>query len=225
MFVERFSPLNSSHYVTISLLAALLFGPNSASAIQNDTQSTGCPMVGPEQRLSDTTGSIGFMANFRGTKDSIASVAKELLQRAMVRKAQFHCEAECQPRMSEVIYRVEPIAFQPRSKQRPECLQLEQDTATAPFEFGELSFTALDDLNDWIMDFSRGKGVEGKKLYRQCSSNCSPRYTFRIRGSQSTRYWITVEVLCGLARDKSNKRYALSTAIRLDCDTTSDVNY
>lgn len=158
------------------------------------------------------------MANFRGTKDSISSVAETLLQQATTSNSRSNdCPKGCQTRDSEIIYRVAPIAFQPHSNQRPECLKLEQQTTVTPFEFSEKTFATLDDLNRWIMDFSRGKGAEGKKLYRLCSSNCSPRYTFHIRGSDIGHYRIAAKVLCGLARDRSNKQYALSTALKLNC--------
>ena len=210
-----------SYYVTISLAVAVTIVPRTGSANPVTTPITQCASAEEEQRLSNTTASIGFMANFRRSSNSISVVAGRLMEQAMTKSTELACPDGCERAGSHVIYRVAPTAFQSRSKQRSECLQLDRQTAEEPFQFGELKFATLDELNNWITGFSRGNGVEGKKLYRQCGSNCSPRYTFRIQTSQTGSYALTAEVHCSLARDRSSNRYALSTALSLDCNATS----
>ena len=59
-------------------------------------------------------------------------------------------------------------------------------------------------------------GEDGKLLYERCYSNCSPRYTFLI-AEHTSGYAVRTEVHCGLARDRSNDRYRISTALRRSC--------
>ncbi len=119
------------------------------------------------------------------------------------------CPVGCATAQATIIYKVLPTAFLDQTEQREVCLKFERDTTESPLRFAEKRFISLDDLNQWIMDFSRGKGPEGKDLYRLCSSNCSRRDTFFINNNG------------GLARDRKNQRYNLSTSLRTRCANNS----
>ncbi|MFT4564973.1 MAG: hypothetical protein ACI9BW_004743, partial [Gammaproteobacteria bacterium] len=117
---------------------------------------------------------------------------------------------------SEVVYRVEPTVFLAESEQQAMCLTLEDQTKLEPLHFGGKEFESVDKMNDWLMEFSQGRGDDGKSLYAQCGGNCSPRYTFRISQSGG-KLRVEADVLCGLARDKKGDLYAVSTAIERRC--------
>ena len=179
-----------------------------------------CPRVLPEEPLATEYGSAGIMKNLAETDDSIRAVAARLLEQALndeSRHPSGGCSADCpDDGVAEVIYRVAPMAFLPRAEQNDICLRFEDETSENPMRFNPPAFADFDALNTWITDFSQGKGSDGKALYERCSSNCSPRYTFVI-GDAADGYEVEAAVLCGLARDRSNDQYLISTALRRSC--------
>ncbi len=178
----------------------------------------GCSQHLTDKPLAEAVGPVGVLANLRGAPDSIRAVAKRLLAQALNDGARDgdDCRGCAQVPMS-VVYRVAPIAYIDDVRQREVCLNLEEQTTKSPFVFEKKRFGTVDELNEWIMNFSRGKGTDGKELYRLCSSNCSPRYTFLINGGYQSGFSVESKVLCGRARDRSNRRYSLSTALRPHC--------
>jgi len=179
-----------------------------------------CPRVLPEEPLATEYGSAGIMKNLAETDDSIRAVAARLLEQALTDQSR-HPSNGCTPDcpddgVAEVIYRVAPMAFLPRAEQNEICLRFEDETSENPMRFTPPAFADFDALNTWITDFSQGKGADGKALYERCSSNCSPRYTFVI-GDVANGYEVEAAVLCGLARDRSNDQYLISTALRRSC--------
>jgi hypothetical protein len=204
------------------LLLALGWPPESVWSLEIEQTIDACAAPLTEVRIGDKFGSAGMLANLRGSSDSIRAVAKELLDAALRDESQASCPASCEDSHTEVIYRVAPTMFLDTSRQRSECLRLEQRTSESPFDFAAQRFTTLDELNEWMMDFARGKGAQGRELYRLCASNCSPRYTFRIRGSHELGFTVASEVLCGLARDRSDTRYSLSSSVQLHCQNATE---
>lgn len=170
-----------------------------------DTQRVSCP----EELVATERGSVGFMKNLAESPDSIKAIADKQL------RAAFSADADATEK--RVRYRVEPLVFIPTSEQKSRCLILEEQTQVHPLEFEPQSFESISKLNDWIMDFSRGQGEDGKKLYEQCNLNCSPRYTFDIVKS-STNFNVSTLVHCGLGRDTSSDQYQLSTSIITSCE-------
>ena len=79
------------------------------------------------------------------------------------------------PGVAEVIYRVAPAAFLPQAEQNEICVRHESETTANPLRFGPPTFVNFTELNSWISDLSQGRGSDGKRLYEQCGSNCSPR--------------------------------------------------
>lgn len=176
---------------------------------------------GDETPLMEEKGSAGIMYNLAEHPKSIRAVAAKLLSAALdstAAKVPPACAAGCTPAKDpEVIYRVAPAAFLPKAKQQALCLGLEQETQSAPLNFSAQEFNTVDELNSWVMEFSQGRGPEGLKLYAQCGGNCSPRYTFVIApGASGLR--VQTQVICGLARDRENDDYDVSTALRKRCE-------
>lgn len=188
----------------------------------DDDQPTGanCPSFPHEIALDSELGSIGFMKNMAEHPESIRAVAARLLTEAMQTrefKEPRECGVTCAtPPHSDVIYRVDPTVFLPEEKQHALCLNLEEQTKLKPMRFGNKEFDSIEKLNDWIMEFSQGRGDDGKLLYKQCGENCSPRYTFYI-AKDAEKLNIRADILCGLARDKKSDQYAVSTSIRWQC--------
>jgi len=165
------------------------------------------------------------MYNLAEHPKSIRAVATKLLAAALdspAIKDPPRCAAGCAPaRAPQIVYRVAPVAFLPPSEQQALCVTLERDTARHPLAFQPQEFKTVEDLNAWVMEFSQGRGEEGRKLYEQCGGNCSPRYTFLIaQGKDGLR--LDTTVVCGLARDRASDEYSVSTAVRSRCevDTT-----
>lgn len=179
-----------------------------------------CPRTLAEEPLATEFGSAGIMKNLAETPDSIRGVASRLLEQALTVESRKHapgCSSECPDAgVAEVIYRVAPAAFLPRPEQNEICLQYEDTTAINPLRYTPSKFADFAAMNTWISDLSQGRGDDGKHLYEQCGSNCSPRYTFVIADADDG-YAVRAEVLCGLARDKTDDRYLISTALRRSC--------
>jgi hypothetical protein len=145
-------------------------------------------------------------------------VAKKNLDDALTSDLKLTCPDGCEKTGADIIYRAAPSAYMEQKKQRAICIELERQTTAAPLQFARRHFESLEEMNDSLMLFSRGKGAQGKDLYQRCGSNCSPRYTFHIRDLQHSGLSVAAEVVCGLARDRSNKHYQLSTSRQVRCE-------
>ena len=177
---------NMSKARTLLALSALLL-PATTPAIDpsGDTLAHAheCPDRGEETPLASEVGSAGFMHNLAYHPKSIRAIAQRLLEDALNGN---HEEArDCAPgcdgaERSEIVYRVSPTDFLAQEDQRAVCLRFETETKGNPMRFESKAFDTIDAVNNWIMDFAQGLGEDGARLYEQCSSNCSPRYTFLI---------------------------------------------
>ena len=179
-----------------------------------------CTRDAREAPIATATGSVGIIKNLTEDPSSIRAVAGRLLSNALggdSKSADPVCDAACEQRaQAQIVYRVAPITFLAAEQQRDVCRQFEAETSSHPLTFDQREFRSVAELNDWIMEFSQGRGPDGKLLYERCSSNCSPRYTFLI-AEQNSGYAVKAEVLCGLARDKASDVYRVSTAMRRSC--------
>ena len=193
----------------------------SADSLDDDDVSLNDSCTVPQTTALDSElGSVGFMKNIAEHPESIRAVAKRLLTKAVetpVFKKPPQCTGSCEGTLqSQVIYKVEPTLFLAEDKQQAMCLELEEQTRDEPMHFGDKHFEAIEKLNDWLMEFSQGRGDDGRTLYQQCGANCSPRYTFYI-SQNGHKLTVSADVLCGLARDRKGDMYAVSTAIRWQC--------
>jgi hypothetical protein len=203
----------------ILMLAATLAWATAAADDLDGTVAE-CRAPGAEVPLANELGSAGFMLNLAAHPDSITAIAGRLLEEALSDET-VAATAECRPdcpaaTVSEVVYRVAPTVFLAEGEQNAVCLRFERETEHAPLRFDTREFATVEALHEWIMDFSQGRGEDGRALYERCSSNCSPRYTFVI-AERPDGYAVKTEVLCGLARDRAEDRYRISTALRRTC--------
>lgn len=218
------------HY-GIYFCATLLWGASTllsltlplAHAEEQATISGTCAQNPTDQAMASRFGSVALFANLRSTPDSVRAVAKQMLSQALEKTStgDVDCPAGCEATQATIVYKVLPTGYLDQAKQRDVCLKYERDTTESPLRFAEKRFNSLDELNQWVTDFSRGRGAEGKELYRLCASNCSPRYTFFIQNNGDQDFRVESEVVCGLARDRKNKRYSLSTSLRSRCANSS----
>ena len=200
-----------------NLCADLIDEPEESIAAPSD-----CVGGLSETALDSELGSVGFMKNIAEHPESLRAIAKRLLGNAVESdafKLAPACGAACaSPPKAQIVYKVEPTVFLPEDEQQPLCLTREAETAAQPMRFARHDFPSLAKLNDWIMEFSQGRGEDGKALYEQCGGNCSPRYSFYIE-QDGSKLSISADVLCGLARDKKSDQYLVSTAVRWQCPT------
>lgn len=185
-----------------------------------DATPPGCEGGIAQTALDSELGSVGFMKNIAEHPESLRAIAKRLLATAVESDAFKRapaCGDECaSPPRARIVYKVEPTVFLPEAEQQALCLNLEDETTAKPLSFPRREFPSLAKLNDWIMEFSQGRGEDGKALYAQCGGNCSPRYSFYIEQADGTLS-ISADVLCGLARDKKSDQYLVSTAVHWQC--------
>ncbi len=205
--------------IHVFILALAIF-PVASQASDVGVSPMDCAPPGPETPIATETGSVGIIKNLAEDPSSIRAVAGRLLTNALTsdgKNPSTACDEACAQRAkSQIVYRVAPTAYLADDQQRDVCRKFENETTGHPLTFDQHEFRSVDELNEWIMAFSQGRGEDGRLLYELCSSNCSPRYTFLI-AEQNSGYAVKAEVLCGLARDKSNDVYRVSTAFRRTC--------
>ena len=83
------------------------------------------------------------------------------------------------------------------------------ETEKTPIIFSDKKFSSFEELNNWIADFSQGKGEEGKELYSICDKSCSPQYIYNIEKVENNLLKVDAIVICGLVRDKNDNMYNL----------------
>ena len=150
-----------------TLLSAMLVLSTITFAVERPADADNCNNNIVDQALDSRFGSVALFANLRNTPDSIRAVAKQMLSQALeeTSTSAATCPAGCVTAQATIIYKVLPTAFLDQTKQREVCLKFERDTTESPLRFAAKRFTSINELNEWIMDFSRGKGPEGKELY------------------------------------------------------------
>lgn len=194
--------------------------PDAATVESPPPAAHACDAAPVEVPLANEFGSVGFAYNIAEHPKSIRAVAARLLSKALDEQttAQLpECAEDCrEQRLSQVVYKVAPTQFLAADQQQELCVRLDQETTARPLKFGTRQFASVTELNDWITAFSQGRGADGKRLYAQCGANCSPRYTFLI-SKVKTNLTVEAQVQCGLARDRANDQYSVSTAMRTTC--------
>ncbi len=183
-------------------------------------QGKACASGAVDVPIANEPASAGIMYNLAEHPKSIRAVAGRLLNDALEKQqspaAGLAC-ADCKtPERPRIVYRVAPVHFLHAREQNAVCLRLDTQTRKRPFEFAPRRFATVTELNDWVMEFSQGRGKEGQELYRLCSANCSPRYQFEI-AQDADGLSVDTQVQCGSARDRASDEYAVSTALRVGC--------
>ncbi len=131
--------------------------------------------------------------------------------------ADFACPAGCKPADKPTIqYQTIPNKYRSDYSDEAKCKKLLEQTKKVPIEYKDRKFDSIDSLASWYGDFSQGSGGDGADLYAKCDGDCSPQYRTTIRAEKSG-YSLDASVICGEARDKSDNKYKLSSALRWSC--------
>lgn len=163
--------------------------------------------------LTTEIASAGFLANLSNRADSIRATSKRMLDDA-IRTAKPSASAQ------QIVLKSIPELSKKTDPDDQMCKRLETETMKAPLEFNGKHFASTDELTDWIMDFTQGKGDDGKSLYKQCPGKCSPQYTWWIDPGE-TGLMVNARVVCGLPRDRDGNKYHLSIALAPSCPSVA----
>jgi len=153
--------------------------------------------------------SAGFLSNLGDRADSIRATSKRMLESAIE-------TARSEESAQRIIFKSTPELSTKTHSDDQMCERLEKATTKAPLEFNDKRFASIDELTDWIMDFTQGKGTDGKSLYEQCPGKCSPQYTWWIDPDKSGLK-VKARVVCGLPRDRGGNKYQLSITLVASC--------
>ena len=164
------------------------------------------PTVTP---LATETASAGYLSNLTNRADSIRAASKRMLDSAIE-------TARSGATVQRVIFKSIPELSAKTDADDQMCERYETATMKEPLEFDDKRFASVDELTDWIVDFTQGKGADGESLYDQCPGKCSPQYTWWI-DSAGTDLIVEARVVCGPPRDRDGNKYRLSTALAASC--------
>ncbi|NIM28286.1 MAG: hypothetical protein GTO67_14865 [Gammaproteobacteria bacterium] len=167
-----------------------------------------CSAASEVTPLASQAASAGYVSNVLNRDGSIRSVSHDMLSRALE-------SARSKQPIAWVVFTSMPEIAALSNEDRM-CADLERATRINPLKFEDRRFESADELTNWIMDFTQGKGADGRSLYEQCPGNCSPRYTWWIEPRQSNLK-VDAWVVCGQPRDRSSNRYQLTTSLASDC--------
>jgi hypothetical protein len=195
-------------YVWIFALSA------GSVAVAADDSAKACaasPTVSP---LAAKTASAGYLSNFTNRAGSIRAVSKSMLNSAIE-------AAKTDKPGRQIVFKSIPQLSAKADSDDPMCERLEKQTSEKPIEFNDKRFATVDDLNDWIMNFTQGEGADGKSLYEQCPGNCSPQYTWHIEPANGDLN-VNARVVCGPPRDRDSDAYNLSIGLADACPKKSE---
>ena len=161
--------------------------------------------------LATEIASAGFLSNLGNRADSIRATSKRMLDNAIGTAT-----SDASPQ--RIVFKSIPELSRKADSDDQMCERLEKATMKAPLEFNDKRFASIDELTDWIMGFTQGKGEDGKSLYEQCPGKCSPQYTWWIVPDK-TDLLVEARVVCGAPRDRDGNKYHLSIALAASCPT------
>lgn len=151
-----------------------------------------------DKEIGRVVATASTWSNLRNSEGSLKYETGRLLKAALPEDAE-----------GSVILSSTPSKFLESYSDQQYCKEKFDETRTAPITYKGRTFSDIDELQDWIGEFSQGDGKEGKDLYRKCDRSCSPRYKYRIERLKDGPYKIDAEVVCGPARDKDDNTYEL----------------
>lgn len=192
------------------MVAGLAFAlPATAGEAPGVEHGRECSPSPDVTELASETASAGYVSNILNRNGSIRSISNRMLSHALT-------SARSREPMQWVVFTSTPdVANNPDGGDRM-CTDLEKATKSDPLKFENKRFATADELTDWIMDFTQGKGADGKSLYEQCPGKCSPRYTWWIE-PQQPGLKVDAWVVCGQPRDRSSNTYHLTTGLARAC--------
>ena len=165
-------------------------------------------------------GSAGVMYNLAEHPTSIRAVAKKLLSAAVASATVAQgtpCVGACGGRAApRILFRVTPSAYLPMAQQQALCHQMVRQTQARPLHYGPHTFPNVAAFDAWLMEFSQGRGSDGRLLYQQCGGDCDPSFTFNVKPDAQSLA-VDTAVVCGYARDRKFDNYRLSTTLLAGC--------
>lgn len=178
------------------------FGPAMGDVKQCNPSPIGSP-------VTTETASAGYLANLTNRAGSIRAASKTMLTGAIE-------TARSDESGRRIIFKSIPqLATKPGTDDQM-CERYEKATSKEPLRFDDKRFASVDDLTDWIMDFTQGNGADGKSLYQQCPGKCSPQYTWWIDPGENDLL-VEARVVCGLPRNRDSDKYQLSIELVASC--------
>jgi hypothetical protein len=184
-----------------------------------------CEKVEIEIPLETFSATAGSWDNFRENPGSISFESKRMLASGVAKlkaakvPAGFSCPATCViPQTAKLKFSSTPEQFVAEYSDQPKCDQLFKNTKGSPLKYPGQSFDTVELFATWFSEFSQGSGKEGKDLYRKCDGSCSPQY-LTLLSPHEQGYTVDAAAVCGPARDKSQNRYILATAIVWQCSS------
>lgn len=173
--------------------------------------------------IAEVVATAGTWANARNSEGSVRFESGRLLKSAEVGLAaatppENCCDGTCVvAKIPQIVLRSTPATFLSEYGDKELCAQYLEKTKVTPLSYGDKVFPSMEALNDWVRDFSQGKGADGEDLYRRCSGACSPQYEYVIEKNHQGLS-VDANAICGPARDKSDNQYRLETAYRWTCE-------
>ena len=207
--MRRFS---SSAALPTGLFGCLLSGVMTAFAAGEKTgidDFKECVSAPEIKLLASETASAGYVTNILSRPGSIRVASNRMLTSALD-------TAKSKQPTPLIIFTSTPELSKKSGEDDQMCARHQKDTEKHPLEFEDKHFATADELTEWIMDFTRGKGEDGKSLYELCPGNCSPRYTWWIEPMTSGMK-VRSHVVCGLPRDRDGNKYHLTIALAPAC--------
>lgn len=199
--------------VTMAAAFALACGLCAPAAVASGAEAEQkCTSSSNATQLSNEMASAGVIANMTNRSNSIQAVSHRLLTGAID-------SARSKKPEQIVIFTSIPELSKKTTGDDQMCARHEQTTKKQPIEFNDIHFESTEALTDWIMDFTQGKGSDGKSLYEQCPGECSPQYTWWIEPQTASNLNVQARVVCGMPRDRSSDSYRLTTALAPACSS------
>lgn len=216
---------DSNHQRSIVITSAflcLLFFPAPVSALPTSS----CQQQYFEIPLGTKVATASFFANFWGSKGSVSYELKKIFDSAdkqlnRLEQPDNLCSAECDlPKHPSMYFSSVPLKVLENYSDHAHCEKHFKKTSTTPIHYYRSDFRDVGQLMDWIEDLARGSGREGRDLYSKCDKSCSPRYFYRItkQRSENANYRVSVNIICGHARDKDDNNYRLKHSFRWLCE-------
>ena len=147
-------------FLALSCCVAAGSASGDGGASQCGAQAEGTP-------LDTESATASVLANVSNSDGSIRSASSRMLTKAI------DTAKSSQP-PQRVVFSSIPNLSKKKTSDDEMCRQQETATKENPIRFDGKHFASTEDLNDWIMDFTQGKGDDGKSLYAQCPGKCSP---------------------------------------------------
>lgn len=192
--------------LTFALFFTCWCGFGTATA---DGSAEHCGPTSTDTPVATETATAGYLSNLTNRAGSIRAASKSMLDSAIT-------TVRSDDSGRRIIFKSIPeLSTKPDSDDKM-CERLEQATTREPLQFDDKQFTSVDELTDWIMDFTRGKGADGKMLYEQCPGMCSPQYTWWINPDKSDLI-VKARVVCGPPRNRDSDKYQLSIELAASC--------